>query len=79
MNYEKIWNDLKEDMLVRAELERTSNDSEEYLLFASRILKKMVRAEVDEFYKTEEKKQEIDTRMMGILFPQKSIHKKEGE
>ena len=76
MDYEKLWNDLKADMLVRADLERTTNETHEYLLYASQILKKMAHAEVEEYYQKDEKQKMIDTKMLEVIFP--PIIKKEG-
>ena len=76
MNHEKLWNELKAEMLERANAEY-KGETKEYLLYASQILKKMAQAEVEEYNRKETKQKEIDTRMMEAIFPPKFIIKGE--
>lgn len=72
MDYEKLWNDMKERLVSAAEMEKSSIDSKDYLFYASALLIEMNRAEVNAFREVEFKEKELDTAFMESLF------KKEG-
>ena len=52
MNYKKLWNDLKDEMIKKTE--QTEKDFETKFLRSSEILMMMSKAEVAESRKTEE-------------------------
>ena len=69
MNYQKLWNDLKGQMVSAAETEATPGSNfEDYLFHASAILRKMVSAEVEECKKTESQQKELDLKLAKMLF-----------
>lgn len=69
MNYQKLWNDLKDQMVSASEIEAAPGGNyEDYLFHASAILRRMVIAEVDECRKIEEQQKELDLKLVKLLF-----------
>lgn len=72
MNYQKLWNDLKDEMVRATELESSPGSNyEEYLFHASTLLRRMVRAEVEECRQAIEKESDLDLKLAEMLFAQK--------
>lgn len=68
MDYKKLWNDLKENMLKAAEEEATPGGNyEKFLFHASDLLRKMVEAEVRECRANEKREKELDTAFLSFF------------
>ena len=69
MDYRKMWNDLKEDMLQRSDREhRVGTKLEDYFLYASEVLRTMNRAEVEETKRSLDAERELDLAFTDSLF-----------
>lgn len=69
MNYKKLWNNLKDELIMRAETEHQPGvDAEHYLIYASKLLMKMNKAEVAEVKKECEAEKKLDLVFAESLF-----------
>ena len=69
MNYKKLWNDLKDEMITRMESEHVPGvDLHVYMLYASDVLYRMAKAEVAECKESERKEVAIDLELAEAFF-----------
>lgn len=74
MDYKRLWNELKRELVSRAEYEHKPGvEAEEYLMYASKLLMKMNRAEVAECRKEYLVEKDIDLGLAETLFGKECV------